>query len=72
MPRFVPPATQFCIGKRNRRNIVVPYREPRRQEDIMAEKARCTRKAECAGCQYAAHGFICYSNDGTCLKNSYK
>lgn len=35
------------------------------------DKAQCSIKPECAGCQYPRHGFICWSTDGTCLKTTF-
>lgn len=63
--------TEFCYGKRNRKRLVVPIIEPRRPEDYEDEKAHCTMKPECEGCHYAAHGFLCHTKDGQCLKTSY-
>ena len=28
----------------------------------------CSARPECEGCPYPAHGFICRSKDGTCMK----
>ena len=28
----------------------------------------CKDRPECVGCPYPAHGFICRSKDGTCMK----
>ena len=30
----------------------------------------CTDRPECEGCPYPAHGFICRSKDGTCMKTN--
>jgi hypothetical protein len=35
-------------------------------------RARCGFKPECEGCQFPAHGFMCYgAKDGSCLKTDY-
>jgi hypothetical protein len=28
----------------------------------------CTRDAKCQGCPYPAHGFVCWSQDGQCMR----
>ena len=32
----------------------------------------CTDRPECEGCPYPAHGFICRSRDGTCMKTNLR
>ena len=32
----------------------------------------CGDRPECEGCPYPAHGFICRSKDGTCMKINMK
>lgn len=31
-------------------------------------KLVCRRFARCAGCPYPAHGFLCWTRDGECLR----
>lgn len=62
---------RFTIGWRNRRRMIAPVLEHRRPEDYEAEKMQCTIKPECKGCSYAAHGFLCHTKDGRCLRTGY-
>lgn len=39
-----------------------------RPNPLLPEKPVCSQKPKCEGCPYPAHGFICYSADGSCLK----
>ena len=32
------------------------------------EPVTCRKYEQCDGCNYPAHGFICWHRDGTCLK----
>lgn len=36
------------------------------------EPVRCFVKPECAGCPLPGHGFICWSEDGSCLLDRYR
>lgn len=57
----------------NRKNgvpLIVPVREPFGYTD---SRVYCTeRRALCGGCPYPKHGFICWFEDGTCLKTEMK
>ncbi len=35
------------------------------------EPVRCNIKPECEGCTFPGHGFICWSQDGTCMRDRY-
>jgi hypothetical protein len=55
------------MAKKNK--IISPAKAfPRNSEP----KERQTIKSDCANCNYASHGFICYGANGTCLKDWLK
>lgn len=35
---------------------------------LPSERPVCTREIRCKGCPYPAHGFICWSETGPCLR----
>lgn len=35
---------------------------------LPSERPVCTRESRCKGCPYPAHGFICWSETGPCLR----
>ncbi len=35
------------------------------------EPVRGNIKPECEGCAFPGHGFICWSQDGTCMRDRY-
>ena len=47
----------------------VPFpRTPPRTIAPQPERPICTRTKRCEGCPYPAHGFICWSESGPCLR----
>lgn len=39
-----------------------------RDAPLPYEKPACTRFERCKGCPYPSHGFICWREDGECMK----
>jgi hypothetical protein len=60
---------RISMPRRNRR---IAYEIPEISLEMLAEKASYGLKPECADCPLSAHGFICSSSDGSCLRNGYK
>lgn len=58
------------MNRKNGRPPCVPKREPFGYWDNLVY---CTEMgALCEGCPYPKHGFICWFDDGTCLKAKEK
>ncbi len=50
-----------------------PIYSPRREAaDRQPEQVRCRRGPMCDGCPFPGHGFICWSADGSCLRQNYR
>lgn len=66
----------FCrrgVDDVNRRNGV-PFYSPKREPlGYTDNRVTCTERGElCAGCPYPKHGFICWFQDGGCLKTEMR
>lgn len=47
----------------------IPFpRTPPHAVTPQSERPVCTRDKRCEGCPYPAHGFICWSESGPCLR----
>lgn len=53
-----------------RYHVTFKPRHPRRprQREIKEQKPICRKFPRCEGCPYPAHGFLCWGEDGRCLR----
>lgn len=53
-----------------RYHVTFKPRHPRRprQREIKEQKPICRKFTRCEGCPYPAHGFLCWGEDGRCLR----
>ena len=51
-------------------HVTFKPRHPRRprQREIKEQKPICRKFTRCEGCPYPAHGFLCWGEDGRCLR----
>ena len=54
----------------HRYHVTFKPKRPRRprQREIKEQKPICRKFARCEGCPYPAHGFLCWGEDGRCLR----
>lgn len=55
------------MTRKNGQHLIVPRRHPPDAPDL---RVNCGQKPACAGCPYPAHGFICWFQDGACLRTA--
>ena len=53
-----------------RYRVTFSPKQPRRprQREIKEQKPICRKFTRCEGCPYPAHGFLCWGEDGRCLR----
>ena len=56
----------------NKKNGHALYSPPREAARPQAEPVCCHIKLDCDGCLFPGHGFICWSTDGSCMKQRYR
>lgn len=59
--------TSLCSQTDAEEDILFPTRPPHVTEPD-PERPVCTHDERCKGCPYPAHGFICWSASGPCMR----